>query len=457
MRWYRTLLSHLRTERGQALVLSALMILVMLALAGLAIDIGMVMSARNESQRTSDASALAGASSFMDYKSTDPTSIDQAIQRAKEYAAQNYIRGSVIDTATAPPYIVTDSAGPIHITEGENLTVAVRPLEQRVTVWTRRVDLPMWFAKFAGVQFLGVKTMATAEVTEGGTSNSCLLPFTIVDLWDDLDDDLNANRLPDSDEQWLFEDNRELSSDQEPDRYYTYEQDGVSGAPYSGDFNGTGYGSNFRNGQVNGSGYTHSGDYGRQIILKAQEGEGGSATGGSDGGGWEPEDSGEIGPGNFQMWNMPDPEAGCEQGRTDNPFLWSNIDGCNTCPISLGVDYPVRTGDIESIKHPLRRLYEEDPNATWVYDANHPKGGYIANSQYSNPEENSPLVRTVAIMPPTVNVKGDDKMLHFVQFAKVFIQPSDPEGAVYSHFLGPVTGGEGSTTGSLVKQLRLIK
>jgi hypothetical protein len=332
------------------------------------------------------------------------------------------------------------------------------PAVRKVQVRSGRVDLPAWFARVAGIRAFGVRTLAEAEVTEGGAAQKCVLPFAMVDLWDDMDDDANGNRLPDADEQWFFEDGRELTTGQASDRYYTYERSGAPGAPYGGDFNGTGYGSNFRNGQVDGLGISRVADYGRRFVLKSQEGEGGPATGGSDGGGWSPENSGEIGPGQFQLWTMPDPARNCEPGDQDSAeWVWWNIDRCNTCPISLGVDYPARTGDVESIKHPMRRLFAKDPNARWVDDPSHPQGGYIAGSEFTDPYTNSPLVRIAPIIPPTIQLQGTQYPVNFVQFAKFFIEPGDVEGTFYARFLGAAQGIDGPVEGSLVRQLRLVK
>jgi hypothetical protein len=75
-----------------------------------------------------------------------------------------------------------------------------------------------------------------------------------------------------------------------------------------------------------------------------------------------------------------------------------------------------------------------------------------------NPEQNSPLVRIIPIFSPEENFSGTSVPLAFVNFAKVFIEPGDVEGTIYARFLGQVKGiSTGSTTGSLVKDLRLVE
>jgi hypothetical protein len=263
-----------------------------------------------------------------------------------------------------------------------------------------------------------------------------------------MDDDNNpANDIPDGGEQWFFENDREPSDSEVPDRYISFANNNP---------NATGFGSTFRDGRDSPDDIPRSRDYGRRLVLKAQPEEGGPATGGSEGGGWTPATTGEVAPGNFQLWTMPDPETDCGLGSGGANWLWWNIDNCNTCKIELGVDYPIQTGDVESLKHPLRELFTHDPDAHWVDD---PNGGYIAGSVATvNPEQNSPLVRIVPVFSPELNINGQSDPIHFVNFAKLFIEPGDVEGTIYARFLGSVGGSRGSTkTGSLVKYLRLVE
>jgi Flp pilus assembly protein TadG len=60
-----------RQPRGQALVTMAVGLMALLGFAGLAVDVGLLMMAKNEVQNAADAAALAGASKF--YENYDPT------------------------------------------------------------------------------------------------------------------------------------------------------------------------------------------------------------------------------------------------------------------------------------------------------------------------------------------------------------------------------------------------
>lgn len=74
------------TQRGQALVLTALSLVVLLAFAGLAVDIGMIMLTRLKLAKMTDAAALAAAGALSGPPS-EPDSIRQAraIARARQY------------------------------------------------------------------------------------------------------------------------------------------------------------------------------------------------------------------------------------------------------------------------------------------------------------------------------------------------------------------------------------
>ncbi len=81
--------TRVRDEQGATLVMVALGITVFLGMVALAVDLGMMLGARTESQRVADASALAGAGSLL----SQPNDEDRARQWAIEYAALNTVHG----------------------------------------------------------------------------------------------------------------------------------------------------------------------------------------------------------------------------------------------------------------------------------------------------------------------------------------------------------------------------
>ena len=75
------------SQSGQAIALVAVMLLSMMGIVGLAIDVGMVMTARRDLVRTTDAAALAAAGALSGTPAeTDAMRQGRATARAHEYA-----------------------------------------------------------------------------------------------------------------------------------------------------------------------------------------------------------------------------------------------------------------------------------------------------------------------------------------------------------------------------------
>ncbi len=80
---------RVRDQSGSTLALTALGLVVLIGMVALAVDVGMLLSRRTESQRVADAAALAGAASFI----TAPNDADRPRAWALEYARQNNVGG----------------------------------------------------------------------------------------------------------------------------------------------------------------------------------------------------------------------------------------------------------------------------------------------------------------------------------------------------------------------------
>lgn len=417
-----------RADSGAVLALFVVVLVVLLGMIALAIDVGLAFTARSEAQRVSDSSALAGASIYLEQ--TGLVTVPIAKARAKEYAARNYVRGENVDTTLVSTATFTNDDGhQVFQDETQGMTVQVIPDEYKVRVWVRREGLRTWFARILGRNLLDVQAMAAAVASDGGTSDQCVLPFAVPDIWHDADNDTNGNRLPDDGEDWGF--------DPDIDDY----------RPWTGEFiegdDGTGYGSNWRN--VNGT----VRDEGTRMWIKgAPPGQGGKGGGGDAGG-----TDDMVGPGNFQLWQMPDPENECEP-KSGASWVGENILGCNSCPIGVGEDYPheTQTGNIASIKDELIELMDMDPGAEW-------SNGEIVGSSYDDPFD-SPRVRIVPLWSPDQELQGQSEIT-FNNFARIFIEgggTDPPDFAIYARFVGAISGGPaGPETGPLVRYLRLVE
>lgn len=151
-------------ERGAAAVLVLLGIVVFIGMLALSIDLGIILTARTEAQRTSDGAALAGAASLI----FSPNDEAQARQWAKDWAAENPVRKTLITLRDEDIDVLLD--------------------ERKVRVRTlRRTDyggpVPTIFARIFDVDFVNVDAVAAAEASEAGVVAECLFPVAIPDRW----------------------------------------------------------------------------------------------------------------------------------------------------------------------------------------------------------------------------------------------------------------------------------
>lgn len=215
-----------RDDRGSVVVVVALAMTALLSMLALAVDIGMLFSARGEAQRVADAAALAGAGAFLECYDCSYTP-DVATDHAIEYGALNTVRELGVEILE------------------EDVTVDMTT--HRVTVVVRRTAdrgsaVGTWFARVFGVEEVDVAAIATAEASPAGAA-VCLKPFTLPDAWDDEDDDLAYD----------------------PGEHYDQTE--------------TGYGSDWRNGEpshngIDPGGTTYEDDFGRPLLVKEGDADG---------------------------------------------------------------------------------------------------------------------------------------------------------------------------------------
>lgn len=142
--------------RGQVLVIVALGIIVLLALAGVAIDVGRVMAERRHLQTAADAGALAACQSLKDGAVADPA---VAEQRAREVAGLNIVgspAGAAGSMADPPVYEDEDGSGFLDADELAS-GVVVSSNSARVAI-SSTVDTLL--ARVVGIPTLGVGARA---------------------------------------------------------------------------------------------------------------------------------------------------------------------------------------------------------------------------------------------------------------------------------------------------------
>ena len=392
-------------ERGGVAVLVAVGTAAMLAFMALAIDLGMLFKAHVDAQRAADAAALAGASAFLEARPVDATGMARA--RATEYAVRNTFLNGPIDPSEVSVNVIPDS-----------LKVAV--VVHRDTVGT-------WFARIFGVRSVPIGALAAA-VAQPASAARCLKPFAVPDAWQDANGDRNGNREWDPGEVWKY-------GDSPGDSYVPYSGPG-------GNTNETGYGSGWRDFTT-----AYTGDFGRQIKIKISD----------------PKDVQQPEPGIFLPWRLPADASqkqcsggGSGGGNTPGAAAYRrNICSCNLSSIALGAEYPIEPGNmVGPTWQGVNELVNDDPDARWD-DATHS----VTGSKYGNWMDSPRIVR-LAIFDPTQITKSGAQTIRFNNFALMFIeQQSQMKDPVTGRFLYYVPGDASgaSTTGSLVKTLRLVK
>ncbi|MBT8478707.1 MAG: hypothetical protein KJO06_07320, partial [Gemmatimonadetes bacterium] len=159
----RTLREKIRGQGGSVLVVVASGMLALTSVVALAIDVGLMTTARLEAQRAADAAALAGAGAFV----ASPGNEGLARVLAAEYAARNAVRFESVTLLEDDIVIDTDA-----------LTVEVTVFRNR----DRGNAIPTFFARVFGVQDVNIAATATAEAAPAG-GIQCLLPVAIPDRW----------------------------------------------------------------------------------------------------------------------------------------------------------------------------------------------------------------------------------------------------------------------------------
>jgi hypothetical protein len=148
--------------RGQVLVIVALGIIVLLAMAGVAIDVGRLMAERRHMQTAADAAALAACQSLKDGAVAD---VAAASQRARSIAAVN-MEGSPSGTAgtMADPAVYEDQDGSGFLDADELVSgVVISTTSARVAI---AGDVETTLARVVGIPTLGVGARAHCTLVQ---------------------------------------------------------------------------------------------------------------------------------------------------------------------------------------------------------------------------------------------------------------------------------------------------
>lgn len=395
----------MENKRGATLALVTVTLVGLLGIGALATDLAMLYDARAQAQRAADAAALAGASAFRDFARDEASG--PANTRAIDLATRNTINGTLIPAS--------------------DVTVEVIPANDKVRVTVRRANIGLWLARVLGQNF-GVVSARAAAVAAAAGGAWCIKPFAIPDLWDERNtnpgrtgQDKNANRQWDIDEGWQYE----------PDQGDNYSPGDPSDPGV-----GTGYGSGYRNGY--GEGYN---DYGRTLTIKSQS------------------PSTAITSGFFYPIRLGD-ATGAQDYR-------DNIARCSEQRVDLGVPIPIEAGNmVGPTRQGIDDLVALDPDARWNPTGGSDGRGAVEGSTFSD-WRGSPRVVALPLFDPRQIAgvqSGGNLDLTFNNIGLFFLEGfvgGGTQASVQGRFLfyanGTGGGPGGTTSGSLVKVLRLVE
>ena len=160
-----------RSDRGSVMVLVVLAMVALLGMGALAVDVGILHTARAQCQNAADSGALACGGQMLSLGgSINPGQLGQITNRGVEYANYN----SVLST----PVAIT----PADVTVDLNLK-RCRVCVPRTTA--RGNPVPTYFARVLNRDWVDVSACATAEIGLGNQAN-CMKPWALPDAYDDV-------------------------------------------------------------------------------------------------------------------------------------------------------------------------------------------------------------------------------------------------------------------------------
>jgi len=197
---------HRSLRRGAITVLAAMMSVILLGFVAFAVDVGYVLSTKQELQRAADSAALASCWEYIENMSNDETAetaVANGRATASQYVLVNKVAGvnPVInqntDNATTGDLVfgrVTSVYGNGELTTDNPAQYnAVRIKVRRDS--TLNGETPFFFARVFGRHSMGLNAEATAAFarsvsgfrTPGNGSNIDVLPYALdLDTWEDL-------------------------------------------------------------------------------------------------------------------------------------------------------------------------------------------------------------------------------------------------------------------------------
>jgi hypothetical protein len=374
-------------DRGAILVHVAFALLAMMGFVAMTLDYGVMWASRGQAQNAADAGALAGAVALAFDNPSDFTDGGPAKQNAFEATQLNVVWGSPPDVdvttditfPTCPP----DSGG------GACIKVDVYRTQARGN------PLPMFFGQLFGRTAQDMRATAMAHVG-GANSARCALPFMLSDRWEDnFDDFVDTGTYPNDGDHLTGDPIAGWSNND----HYQEPQGDAYRAPYPGEPNPTGW--------------TTSGDFGRQLILHDPVGMysagwagiaqlPGLGPGGDDfrDALWDCEFNNNVVAIADENWDC------TEHGYPNDTTVQMGLEGCLSVKTGW-VAGPSEQG-VEGGGPVAEGLLEQDDDAVWswsvAFGPNGEAGGVVKSATDDSPNMTSPRVRPLPVIDNTAYI-----------------------------------------------------
>ena len=159
-------------EDGFSLVFVGLGCMAFVAASMLAIDVGMLMTARSQAQNSADAGALAGATALAFDSWTDRTATGPAVTSSIAGAQANLVQAAQVSVTPPDVVFLNDPVSG----DANRVQVTVRRNAERGNPVATLV------AQYFGIKTADIMAVATAEAA-AANAMTCVKPFTIPDRW----------------------------------------------------------------------------------------------------------------------------------------------------------------------------------------------------------------------------------------------------------------------------------
>jgi Flp pilus assembly protein TadG len=160
-----------KDESGMSYVFIGLGMMAFLSASMLAIDVGMLMTARNQAQNSADAGALAGATALLYDNYDDRSASGPAVTSAIAAATGNEVMAKSVSVLPDDVTFPLDPSG-----DNNRIKVTVRRTASRGN------PVSTLIAQYFGMTTADIGATATAEVSQANAM-TCVKPFTIPDKW----------------------------------------------------------------------------------------------------------------------------------------------------------------------------------------------------------------------------------------------------------------------------------